>query len=319
VTFSSARGLGRKLAADAYAPLSMKIVIEKLQEERLQGSEFKGNSILSLKQRRIIAVLLSHTLLQFCGSAWLSEHWDKGSISFLQHSCGDRLVLSTDLQVHQIGPDLDAPDRFHQYPGILALGIILLEMELRKTIETARSEQDEEPNPNTNVDVALKMFDDIQDNAMPDFKAAVEACLINFDCIQESREDKDDIIYHRDKLYDSMALRNKIYQEIIVPLERELCTSFPEIKLEKLSQMPLTLSFWGRKDFSPQNRRIVPISPTPLPNLRSKANSVMNSILPPDQKAHIPCTQPIFFHDVSVASSIERQVTLICFGLTSRA
>jgi hypothetical protein len=305
---------------DLYDSLSMKVIIEKLQEERLQGSEFKGNSILSLKQRRIIAVLLSHGLLQFCGSAWLSEHWDKESISFFRYGDDDRIVLSTALQAHEVSPDPDAPFRFHHYPGVLALGVLLLEMELKKTIETARSEQDEpstddeEPNLYTDLEIALKMFDDIQDNALPDFKSAVEACL-TFDYFKEGTE-IDDLIYHRDKLYDDMVLRRKIYQEIVAPLERELCISFPEIKLDGLSQMPLAFSFWNRANLPPRtlhnNQKIThlaPITPTSIPSKHTIKN--VKSILTEgtsDSLVQIRNLQPVFFHDVSMPLSKERQV-----------
>lgn len=306
---------------NAHETLSMKHIIEKSQEERLQGSSFKKSAILSLKERRIIAVLLAHCLLQFCGSAWLEEHWSKESIAFFQRADGDRIVLSTGLKEHATKSDEDAPYRFHHYPGILALGILLLEMELKKTIETARNEslddfdQDEEPNLNTDLETALKMFDDVQDNALPGFKAAVDACL-TFDYFKEDTEIAD-LVYHRDKLYDDMALRRKIYQDIIAPLERELCMSFPEIQLDELSQMPLKFSFWERmedrttndihrnENRSPGPTRL-PRSPPPTgpsqPNELTIAEAIPRPVIP------IHMSQPVFFHDVPVEASKERLV-----------
>jgi hypothetical protein len=174
--------------------ISMRSIIKNLQEERLQGSKFRGNSILSLKQRSVIAVILAHSLPQFCGSAWLCENWDKGSISFFRHAEGDRIVLSTGLQTPDLASDPDAPYRFHQYPGVFALAILLLEMELKKTSETAKSEQgdpiteDGEFDLNVDLEIAQKMFDDIQDNTLPNFKAAIEACL-SFSILQRRHRD----------------------------------------------------------------------------------------------------------------------------------
>jgi hypothetical protein len=53
-------------------------------------------------------------------------------------------------------------------------------------------------------------------------------------------------------LYDDIGLRRKIYAEIVAPLERELCISFPEVKLDKLRDTPLSFPFWGRIDLAPR-------------------------------------------------------------------
>ena len=297
--------------------VSMRTIIQNLQEERLQGSEFRGNTILSLKQRRVIAVILAHSLLQFCGSAWLHESWDKGSISCFHHAEGDRIVLSTGLKTKDIAPDPDAPYRFHQYPGVLALAILLLEMELKKTSETAKSEGDDpvtedgELDLNADLEIAQRMFDDIQDNALPDFKAAIEACL-SFQYFKEGTE-IDDLIYHRDKLYDDIGLRRKIYAEIVAPLERELCVSFPEVKLDKLREMPLSFPFWGRIDLAlrfsakpgklHQNQNAVDTS------LSFKVPHKVKSIISepsPYTNAHVNHALPIFFHDVPLSLSNDR-------------
>jgi hypothetical protein len=277
-----------------------------------------------LKQRRIIAVILSHSLLQFCGGPWLSEKWDKGSILFFHHTGGDRIVLSTKLQPQTIFSDADAPYRFHQYPGVLALAIILLEMELHKTIETARHEQgefvdNEELDPDAELEIAQQMSEDIQDNVLPDFKAAIEACL-SFQYFKEDT-DIDDLIYHRDTLYDDMALRRKIYSEIIAPLERELCISFPEIKLDELSKMPLSFSFWEHVGLTPkvlkETLTVVQRSQSEMdPSACMKEKDQTKTILVKlsshgtisSQASQTYKPQPIFFHDVSMSLSNDRQV-----------
>lgn len=315
--------LARKAPAlDLCDSISMRSIIKNLQEERLQGSEFRGSSILSLKQRRVIAVILAHSLLQFCGSAWLREDWDKGSISFVRYAEGDRIVLSTGLRTRDIAPDLDAPYRFHQYPGVLALAILLLEIELKKTSETAKGEQDDlvtedgELDPNANLEIAAKMFNDIQDNVLPDFKSAIEACL-SFHYHKEDTE-IDDLIYHRDKLYDDIGLRRKIYAEIVAPLEQELCISFPEVKLDDLRDTPLSFPFWGRIDLAPRasaksqnaNQHQMP-QKTVHTNVPLKEAHQIKSILSdftPEPNSQSHYTQPIFFHDVPLSLSNDRQV-----------
>jgi hypothetical protein len=303
----------RSAPAHTHNSISMKAIIRKLETE----THDRKNPILGRTHKRIIAVLLAHALVQYCGSAWLSEHWDKTNISFLRHSSGDRLVLSTSLKPHNPEPDLDAEGRVHSYPGILALAILMLEMELGKTIETARSKQeecmdDEESNINTDFNVAWSMFDDdeIQDDTIPGFKAAVKACL-NFSYWNEDTK-PDDLINHREKLYDDITLRRKIYQEIVMPLERELYMSFPDLNLDE----PLKLAFWDRVEVPSlptcQNRKATfnptsTISDIVLKQSHDTGTSIIK-IPPVSEPLNITTRPQVFFHDVLISVSDERQV-----------
>lgn len=307
----------RRGSAQTHDTVSMKAIIEKLEEDRITKTHDRKNPILGRKYKRIIAVLLSHALLQYCGSAWLIEHWDKNSISFLRDSRGDRLVISTGLKPQNSEPDLDAESRMHGYPGVLALAVLMLEMELGKTIETARSEQeefvyDEESNINTDFNVAWNMFEDdeIQDDTIPGFKDAVKACL-SFSYWNENTE-PDDLINHREKLYDDITLRRKIYQEIIMPLERELFMSFPNLNLDE----PLRFAFWDRVKVlsqpTHQDQKAV-LNPTrTLPDVLLKQShnngtSILDK-LSPSAGLSIITPDQVFFHDVPIPASDERQV-----------
>jgi hypothetical protein len=226
-------------------------------------------------------------------------------------------VLSTSLKPHNPEPDLDAEGRVHSYPGILALAILMLEMELGKTIETARSKQeecmdDEESNINTDFNVAWSMFDDdeIQDDTIPGFKAAVKACL-NFSYWNEDTK-PDDLINHREKLYDDITLRRKIYQEIVMPLERELYMSFPDLNLDE----PLKLAFWDRVEVPSlptcQNRKATfnptsTISDIVLKQSHDTGTSIIK-IPPVSEPLNITTRPQVFFHDVLISVSDERQV-----------
>jgi len=308
----------RRGPAHTHDSISMKAIIEKLEENRMTKDHDRKNPVLGRKHKRIIAVIMSHALIQYCGSAWLSEHWDKSSISFLRHSSGDRLVLSTSLTPHLPKPDPDAEGRIHSYPGIFALAILMLEMELGKTIETARSEQEdftdaEEPNLNTDYTVAWNMFDDyeIQDDTIPGFKSAVEACL-NFSYWNEDTE-PDDLVNHRENLYNDITLRRKIYQDIVMPLERELYMSFSDLNLDE----PLSFTFWGRVKFPSQPMRqtrnatfnhINTISDIASKKSHSTGASIIEK-LPVSESLNVMTRSQVFFHDVFISVSDERQVT----------
>lgn len=307
----------RRGRAHTHNMVSMKAVVEKLEENRTNTTHDKKNPILGRKHKRIIAVLLAHALMQYCGSEWLSERWDKTSISFLRHSSGDRLVLSSHLKPYNPEPDPDAEGRSHCYPGILALAILMLEMELGKTIETARCEQgdfadDITADPDADLNVAWNMFEDeeIQDDTIPGFKAAVEACL-KFSYFNHDTE-PDDLINHRQKLYDDIYLRQKIYQEIIMPLERELHMSFRDLNLDE----SLKFTFWDhiKSPSAPtgQNLKVAcnTVSSTLDLGLKQSSNpgtSITTSIVTGEQFDRVTPHQ-VFFHDVHISVSDERQV-----------
>jgi hypothetical protein len=306
----------RRDLSHTHDTVSMKAIIGKLEENRINETNDRKNPILSRKQKRIIAVLLAHALVQYCGSAWLSEQWDKNSISFLKSSDGDRLVLSTQMKPYNSDSDPNAEFRMHCYPGILALAIVMLEMELGKTIETARSELGGNPNDeesgeeadlDTDFNVAWAMFEaqEIQDDLIPGFRAAVQACL-NFSYFNEDTE-PDDLINNREKLYNDIRLRRKIYQEIIVPLESELYMSFPALNLDE----PLKFTFWNRADLPSQPTRHErkttsnAADTTSTMQSQSRRSSIIAAV---GENKHfdLVVSHQVFFHDVSVLISEER-------------
>lgn len=125
-------------------------------------------------------------------------------------------MLLTNLKAFNPEPDLEAEGRIYGYPGILSLVILILEMELGKTIEAACSELeyfdvDDEVNSNTDFDAAYSMFEDneIQGDTIPGFKSAVKACLDFYYSNDET--EPDDLINYRGKLYGDLGLRRKIY------------------------------------------------------------------------------------------------------------
>jgi hypothetical protein len=160
------------------------------------------------------------------------------------------------------------------------------------------------------------MSNEIQDNALPNFKAAIEACL-SFQYFKEDTQ-IDNLIYHRNKLYNDMGLRRKIYAEIVAPLERELCISFPKVKLDKLRDMPLSFTFWERIDLVPhaltKTRKVIQIpQKTGNTNPPLQETRLIKSILTkfsPYANAQTQHIQPIFFHNVPLSLSNDRQVTL---------
>ncbi|MCJ1469505.1 hypothetical protein MMC07_008138 [Pseudocyphellaria aurata] len=143
-------------------------------------SLLRENTKLGLKDKRGLALILSHSLLQYHDSEWLPSEWDKTHISFFHF--GDRPdlqrpYLSTSFNKTKLDRINTSMNRFHRNPSILALGILLIEIELEKTIEECRDEtEDDNVNANTDMIVADRILDSM-DQCSEQYRKAIRACL----------------------------------------------------------------------------------------------------------------------------------------------
>ena len=134
---------------------------------------------LSLRDKRRLALILSHSLLQYHESAWLCSEWRKCHISFfyLSEDKPDlrRPYLSTCFEKPQPEIVKTEMNRFHRNPSILALGILLIEIDSERPIETYRIAT-ERVNVNTDWIVADRIVKSM-DQCSEAYKEAVRACL----------------------------------------------------------------------------------------------------------------------------------------------
>lgn len=183
----------------------------------LQDSAMK----MSLKQKRILAVVIAHAVLNFCESPWLNEVWDKRHISFYGQSTGNgsldftRPYLSTNFRDPTKHPkDQSIYLTLHRSPAILALGILLLEIELCEPIESHWVDEDlthGKPNSNTNLIAALRLLEHSVDQFYERYWMAIKACLkCDFALLEEEMSLENEIF------------RQQAYEKIVVPLEDEL-------------------------------------------------------------------------------------------------
>jgi hypothetical protein len=183
----------------------------------LQDSVMK----MSLKEKRILAVVIAHAVLNFCESPWLDGDWDKRHISFYGHPTGNggldftRPYLSTDFQdPTQASNDQAVFLTLHRSPAILALGILLLEIELCEPIESHWAEEDldnGQPNFNTNLTAAERLLEKSVDEIYESYRTAIEACL---NCDFGLLEDETSL--------ENESFRQQVYENIVAPLEEEL-------------------------------------------------------------------------------------------------
>lgn len=178
---------------------------------------------LKTKDKRILSVILANSLLHFCESPWLEKDWSKEHISFFSTAVDAlpdlrRPYLSTDFHdiVAEDDDDDDAIFRIHPNAGVLALGILLLEIEENSTIESKwePDDLDEEGKPtvNTNFFTASKWLESIVDEVYQNSRKAVDACLkCDFYDPDAGKPSLDD-----------PSFRQAVYENIVRPLEIEL-------------------------------------------------------------------------------------------------
>ena len=196
-----------------------------------------GHRKFTLKEKRVLAVILAHSVLHFCESPWMSRQWNKNHVSFFKFSKqGDfnleKPWLSPDFANSCVPEDVDELNRIHPNPSVLALGILLLEIELGDSLESFRETSDLSiegfEDCNTSFFTAHHVWEKRLDNVYWGYKAAVQACL---NCDFFETEDGNPLSLENEDFHEA------VYTHIVRPLEEELwsaCHVRPdEIGLEK--------------------------------------------------------------------------------------
>lgn len=179
---------------------------------------------MSLKERRTLAVIVAHAVLYFCNSPWLDKHWSKKHIFFLTKASSDEVIVSKPFLSTVFGDeeqhtdDDDELQILHSHLPILALGILLLELELCEPLEDKFEAGDREagvPIANVNLFVAQRLLDRADGNIYGKYRNAIDQCL-RFDAYPMLSE------------ADHDAFRHEVYRKIVQPLEEELQHGFDD-------------------------------------------------------------------------------------------
>jgi hypothetical protein len=185
---------------------------------------------LTLRTKRILAVLLAHALVQLRGSPFMREEWDRSDIYFVQRRRRDTneydirgpyicTSMNSNLSGDTIlsGPvkELAKPENsrgirpIHPCPSLLNLGILLLEVESGSRFESQVGNDKKDPNSKAKaaleyVDFKLKYE---KDDLYPDgFWETVRSCL-------------DPKFIPQGRISDHDFIREAIRENIVMPLE----------------------------------------------------------------------------------------------------
>jgi hypothetical protein len=186
---------------------------------------------LSRRERYILAVELTSSLLQLHSTPWLDEFWSKRDIYFFQspstgaaivnqpylsHTFDDGYPLASQMDPHAPKP---TPNKIaHASPSLLALGIILLELYLNQSLESAfgRTEEDAfdvSRNGNEMLCAAWQWADSVGDEVSLPYWQAAQHCI---KCMFEPMP-------RVASLHDA-EFRQAVCEKVLVPLQEELWT-----------------------------------------------------------------------------------------------
>lgn len=198
----------------------------------------------NVRQRRVLAVILAYSLLYLSESKWLGREWTKEDICFLQSADSKvdigRPYLSTRFPgpVEQEGVfqgDNDASGGcYHLAPSLLGFGILLIELEFGKTIESLWTDEDlidGTKNPNTNRTAAKRFLETARewDDVYQKFRSAVSACITGS-------------FLNPEEITDDLSFQKAIYNNVVVNLEQELFFGYG-LKADTLDDCPYNPSF----------------------------------------------------------------------------
>ncbi|KAF2872788.1 hypothetical protein BDV95DRAFT_606360 [Massariosphaeria phaeospora] len=171
--------------------------------------------------KTILAVILGHSLLQLYNTPWL-QYWSREHIVFIRK--GNTLPMKPFLLTGPLrGAPADETDSCHPYPSILALGTILLELELHQPLDGYTNTHGRDP-----MTVAYEVFQKERRNMLKDYSKAIEACLdANFGYDEDYEEGSEDF-------------RRLIYERIVRPLEDQLEIAFSD-KVDNIDAMAPTI------------------------------------------------------------------------------
>ncbi|KAL4862579.1 hypothetical protein BDV12DRAFT_178605 [Aspergillus spectabilis] len=195
----------------------------------------KDFSRVSLKERRILAVILAHTLLCLCDSPWIQEPWNAAMIFFQYDPSTQRLpnirqpytAGSLKFNLQEVEPHAD---RIHKHPLILGFAQLLLELNYGETIQATREDYDahtQKETPDTPFFMISRVLREASEDMYGDYLAAIQACL-DFGSLPPTQTPS----------LNHAEFRALFYDNVVAPLEKELFKGF-EIKVHELESTNL--------------------------------------------------------------------------------
>ncbi|KAJ8122450.1 hypothetical protein ONZ43_g1360 [Nemania bipapillata] len=169
------------------------------------------------EKRLRLSYLLAEAMWHFYGSDWMLREWTKHTVHFMyQLDQSGVLVNQLFLRANfeDFYPSPEQKYRSHKFPKILALGVMLIEIELGKSIEDFRPDHSltVEGKPTVNADTLAAMAaldnEELWKNSVPSLHKIIEKCVR-----PEAFQDK-----FYDQYHDIEGQREELRAAIVDPL-----------------------------------------------------------------------------------------------------
>ncbi|RPA86022.1 hypothetical protein BJ508DRAFT_302404 [Ascobolus immersus RN42] len=243
ITTGSRKYMGLKVIIEDIGTAKYKICSQAQPTNRLRNFSMPDPEAISfdeclrrfktptLLERRRLALTLAYSLFHLHGSPWLTGQWDKENIHFFPRpGTALSMVQSLDFEHPYLntllgnlpteGKDQSVQKLFHRSPGVLKLGLLLLEIHMWKRIEELREPTDlddtGQPLPNTDIGVAYRVVSENFSVEEDSYSKLITACLCLpwiTGTLPESRDGK----YQQDEI-----IWDGVYNSIIMPLKQEI-------------------------------------------------------------------------------------------------
>jgi hypothetical protein len=233
--------------------------------------DVENHKYLSRKMRLLLSYFLAKAVWQFYNSEWMQREWTKETVHFMfeRRSKTPKGIFINEPFLSACFDSCDRPRgaedgyRSHLFPKILALGIMLLEIELGIKIEEKIEEHriledigpDVEPSLNDDHIAAIEVFNNTKlwddKDTFPRFKSAIGACLTpdNF----------------KPFVKDVQGLRNAFEKHIVNPIQALYNDTWGNPDTAPVRAINLDSSNPALPEANEGTARLMSLSPSPTP------------------------------------------------------
>ncbi|ETS79009.1 hypothetical protein PFICI_08862 [Pestalotiopsis fici W106-1] len=219
-----------------------------LRSSSISLAELLQVTRLDPKMRLLLSYTIAKAFWQFYGTDWMQKEWTKDTVHFMFEKLSTipkGLLINEPFLSAQFGkptcPDSEDEARIHSFPKILALGIMLIEIELGISLEERRTADhngiDGLPTVNTNLLTASDTFKDVLKQNSAVFKPLVEAIET---CLKPDRFNE----YQN----DVASLREALMKLIVDPIEQLYMVAWEDP--DKSDVRPISVPTSDDKDVS---------------------------------------------------------------------
>ena len=222
---------------DSEMPRTVSLSALFKRQQELHG----GLSVLPLKGKRILAVILATTLLPFLETPWVRPSFNHSMIQFFQPLQDEELpnITKPFLAMEQV-PIMSASKKdsgngeaepasskhmVHPNASVLALGILLCELHYCTPVESWQTDATTVRNVNTDYYTSLEILKNLEVDAGVDYYLATKACL-QWEYFPAGGLTS----------FESASVQKLFYQNVIKRLESELFKSW-RLRLEDLTSL----------------------------------------------------------------------------------